>query len=294
MRISKPQNSVRLNSIINITALVSIHYFEFDKNFHFSGERHSYWEMVYVDSGSVHVTAEGKEHVLGQGEIIFHKPDEFHTISADKKTPSNVFVITFVTNSKRMSWFENKKTVLPRDLRHYIKTIIAEGKKTFDLPFNDPHMMSLKFSEAPPLGGLQLIKGALEHLLIMMIRTEEENLRKRKPIDEENSENAMVNEIIKLLADNVYGKITVNEICGQLSYSKTYISKIFNENVGCTIIEYYTGIKVKEARKLIREKCYTFAEISNMLCFSNPHYFSKVFKKVTNMTPREYLQAVTI
>ena len=155
-------------------------------------------------------------------------------------------------------------------------------------------MMSLKFSEAPPLGGLQLIKGALEHLLIMMIRTEEENLRKRKPIDEENSENAMVNEIIKLLADNVYGKITVNEICRQLSYSKTYISKIFNENVGCTIIEYYTGIKVKEARKLIREKCYTFAEISNMLCFSNPHYFSKVFKKVTNMTPREYLQAVTI
>lgn len=294
MKTNKPLNSVRLNSLINITALVSIHYFEFDKNFHFSGERHNYWEMVYVDSGNVYVTAEGKEHVLGQGEIIFHKPDEFHTISADKKTPSNVVVITFVTNSKRMRWFEDKRTVLPRDLRHYIKTIISEGRKTFDLPFNNPHMMRLKFADNPPLGGLQLIKAALEQLLIMMIRIEEEKLRKRRLVDEENSENNIVDEIIRLLSGNIYGKITVNEICRNLSYSKTHISKTFNENMGCTIIEYYTIMKIKEAKKLIREKCYSFTEISNMLCFSNPHYFSKVFKKITNMSPREYLQSVTM
>ncbi len=294
MKTKKPLNSVKLNNLINITAIVSIHYFEFDKNFHFSGERHNYWEMVYVDSGNVFVTAEGKEHVLGQGEIIFHKPDEFHTISADKKTPSNVFVMTFVTSSKRMRWFENKRTVLPRELRHYIKTIIDEGRKTFDLPFNNPHMMSLKFADNPPVGGLQLIKTALEQLLVLMIRTEEENIKKRKSLEGENSGNKIVNEIVKILSENIYGKISVNEICQNLSYSKTYVSKIFNENMGCTIVEYYTGLKIKEARKLIREKCYSFTEISSILCFSNPHYFSKVFKKVTNMSPREYLQSVTM
>lgn len=291
----KPANAVKLGNLINITAIMSIHYFEFDKNFHFTGERHDYWEMVYVDSGSVHVTAEEKSHILGQGEVIFHKPDEFHTISADKKTPSNVFVITFVSLSKNMAWFKDRKTILPKELRPYIKTIISEGTKTFDLPFNNPHMSRLVFADNPPFGGLQIIKTALEQLLIMLIRTEETETKKRKDnSDMESSDNYLVSTVMQMLSDNVYGRISVEEICKKLSYSKTYISKIFNKNCGCTIIEYYSKLKIKEAKKLIREKYYSFTEISNMLCFNSPHYFSKVFKKVTNMSPSEYLQSVTM
>lgn len=287
-------NAVKLVSSINITKIVSIHYFEFDKNFHFAGEMHDYWEMVYVDSGNVHVKAGEENHILGQGEIIFHKPNEFHTISADKKTPSNVFVITFVAASKNMEWFKNKKTILPKDLRPYIKTLIKEGGKTFDLPFNNPEMSELTLSENQPFGGLQIIRTTLEQLLIMLIRTDENETKSNIISDSESSDNHLVNAVIQLLEDNIYGKITVEEICKKLNYSKTYISKIFNKNCGCTIIEFYTKLKIKEAKKLIREKYYSFTEISNMLYFSNPHYFSRVFKKNANMTPSEYLHAVSM
>ncbi len=71
-----------------------------------------------------------------------------------------------------------------------------------------------------------------------------------------------------------------------------YISRIFNKSCGYTIIAYYAELKIKEAKKLIREDRYSFAEISNMLCFNNPHYFTRVFKKTANMTPKDYKNSV--
>ena len=283
----------KLANVINISKIVTMHYFEFDKNFHFSGEAHDFWEMVYVDSGEVLITADKNNYVLKHGEVIFHKPNEFHTISSNKKTPSNVFVISFATASKSMIYFKNKKMALPEYLRSYIKTLIREGRETFILPFNNPELRELQSSDNPPFGGQQIIRTTLEQLLIMLIRTQEQ--RSKAPSifpDKESMDNHLVNAVLDILKEHVYSIITVEEICSKLNYSKTYISKIFNQNSHCTIVEFYTDLKIKEAKKLIRENAYTFAEISNMLCFNNPHYFSRVFKKKTNMTPREYLNSV--
>ena len=189
----------------------------------------------------------------------------------------------------------DKVTTLPQELKPYINIIINEGRKTFDLPFNDPYAPCLEFSKTPPFGGLQFIKTALEQLLINLIRIEnaKETARKKKSSETE-PENRLTNEIITLLEGNIYRKITVPEICRKLSYSKAYISKVFSENMEQTIIAYYTSLKIKEAKKLIRERIYSLTEIANMLHFSDPHYFSRVFKKETNMSPRAYLKSVTI
>ena len=45
---------------------------------------------------------------------------------------------------------------------------------------------------------------------------------------------------------------------------------------------------MKEAKRLIREGNESFAEISNRLGFSDPHYFSRIFKKICGQTPMEY------
>lgn len=283
----------KLVNVINVTKIVTMHYFEFDKNFHFPGEVHDFWEMVYVDSGEVLITADKNNYILKRGELIFHKPNEFHTISSNKKTPANVFVISFASLSQSMIYFKNRKMVLPEPLKHYIKTLIREGRETFDLPFNNPELRELKLNAASPFGSQQIIRTTLEQLLIMLIRTQEQHSKAPSIFpDKESMDNHLVNAVLDILKEHIYGTITVEEICSKLNYSKTYISKIFNQNCHCTIVEFYTDLKIKEAKKLIRENTYTFTEISNMLCFNNPHYFSRVFKKKTNMTPREYLNSV--
>lgn len=85
-----------------IEALVSLHYFEFAKDFVFRGERHNFWELLYVDKGDVEVMADSIGYKLTQGDLIFHKPNEFHSVWANRKIAPNIIVISFICRSEAM------------------------------------------------------------------------------------------------------------------------------------------------------------------------------------------------
>lgn len=55
-----------------------------------------------------------------------------------------------------------------------------------------------------------------------------------------------------------------------------------------TISDYIASVKIEHAKELIDTHKYLMYEISDLLGFENPYYFSKVFKKVTGIAPREY------
>jgi len=60
-----------LNKEFVIKSIVSLHYFEFAKDFLFKGEKHDFWEFLYVDKGEVEVLADESGYNLKQGDIIF-------------------------------------------------------------------------------------------------------------------------------------------------------------------------------------------------------------------------------
>ncbi len=280
----------KIANLISINKIVTIHYYELDKTFFFEGESHNFWELVYVDAGEVEINANKNTYFLGQGEIIFHKPNEFHTLKANKNAPANVFVLSFVCSSEAMKLFKDKTLHLPPKLKRYIAAIIDEYNQTFDkMNFKD---MELKLRENARIGGQQMIRTHLEQLLIMLIRAQQEKRQETIFPSKESMENHLTLQMMHIIEEKVYSRITVEEICATLNYSRTYLSKIFKLHSGHTISEYITMLKIQEAKKLIRQERYTFTEISDMLAFDNPHYFSSVFKRKTNMTPSEYKNSV--
>lgn len=78
--------STRMKKEINIESIVTIHYFEYMKNFVFQGESHDFWELLYVDKGEVSVRAENEWLTLHAGDIIFHRPNEFHAFESIGKS----------------------------------------------------------------------------------------------------------------------------------------------------------------------------------------------------------------
>ena len=52
--------------------------------------------------------------------------------------------------------------------------------------------------------------------------------------------------------------------------------------------DYFIKKKIEYAKRLIRENKYNFTEISDRLSFDNPQYFSRVFKRVTGITPTAF------
>ena len=68
----------------------------------------------------------------------------------------------------------------------------------------------------------------------------------------------------------------------------SYFCRFFKKNVGVSIMDYFTKIKIEQAMKLIAEGELSFRTISERLGFESPEYFSRVFKRKTGLTPTEY------
>ena len=285
---------VRLKDQISVEKLFTVHYFEYPKNFSFPGEAHDFWEFVYVDKGEMDAQAGDEHYHLKQGEAIFHKPDEFHKHSANHRVAPNVFILSFVCNSSQMQFFENKILYIPEKLRPLISSILAESRNTFEMPFNEVELKQMKFKDDGIIGGQQMIRTYLEQFLILLLRSGKQNYEPVYSADE-NLESRMAEKIADTIEKSLYGnKITVTDICTAHGYSKAYLSRIFKDNMGCTMTEYMSKVKINEAKRLIREKGMNFTQISDALSFSNPLYFSRVFRRVTGMSPSEYRKSVNL
>ncbi len=281
----------QLSTIINIHKIVTLNYFECESTFCYKGERHNFWELVYVDKGKLIIETEDDSITLGQGQCIFHKPNEFHVHKADGTSAPNYFVLCFVCNSSHMQFFRNKRFDLSSQMRRYISNIIKEARNVFVLPQTSSQNKELEVSPNETIGGQQMIRTYLEQLLISLVR--EQYGKTNLPTGgSETLEENLVGQMIRKLNMYIYQRVSVEQFCKEMNYSKAYLSRIFLNECGCTIHDYITDRKVREAKKLIREHIYNFTQISDMLCFSNPFYFSRVFKKKTGMSPSEYKNSV--
>ena len=277
----------KLQNAINISKIVTLHDYEFDKSFVFDGETHDFWEMVYVDKGQVEVRSDSDTLILSQGEIIFHRPNEFHSIKAFHSAP-NFFVVSFECHSPLTVYLEKYHTVLNKTLRGFICSIIREAESAYVIPKNDPSLKKLTKKPAAPIGTEQLIKTYLEQLLIFLIRNIVKNEGPSVFPSKESMENHLVASAKRLLEEKAEEPFRVDDLCKALGYSKSYLSKLFREQTGDTIASYAVSQKIKQAKRLIREGGYNFSQISDRLGFDNPQYFSRVFKRVTGMTPTEF------
>lgn len=284
----------KIPNILPVDEIDTIHYFELDKNFQSRGESHDCWEFVYVDKGVVIADADGVRHVLRQGDGIFHKPDEYHTHSANGVVAPNIFIISFVCKSPSMAYFQDRVLRIPEKLRHLIASILTESHNTFEMPFNDVYLRKMEVKPDGVIGGLQMIRTYLEQFLILLLRSESKHQTTIIRTGE-NVEGRLAAQMAKVIEENVYGtRMTVEDICTLHGYSRAYLSRIFKDNHGCTMTEYMSRVKIDEAKRLMRERAMNFTQISDALSFSNPLYFSRVFKRVTGMSPTEYCKSIKI
>lgn len=278
---------IRPKTLINISRIVTIHYYEFGPNFVFQGESHDFWEMVYVDKGKVQVRRDEEDLILKQGELLFHQPNEFHSIRSLDSSP-NFFVISFSSASPAMAYFEKRRTQLDATLKPYLSSIIKEAEKTYNIPKNDPNLRKLHRKEDAPLGGEQLIQTYLEQLLIFLLRTVTKEGSLVSFPKKGSQEDPLVSAIKQYLAQHITDTVRVEDICNEFDYSRSYLTKRFRSETGQGLAAYFIALKVEEAKRLIRESDLNFAQISERLSFDNPQYFSRVFKKHTGMTPTEF------
>ncbi len=284
-----------LPAVFSVENIITFFYMELSKDFQYDGEQHDFWEMVYIDKGEMLCTADNNRFTLKSGEVTFHKPNEYHNLSGNQSVPPNVSIVSFECHSEAMRHFEGKIIRLNAEERALMSLLFEEGMACFRLadPEN-PLLQRLETLPDAPFGGRQMIKNLLEVLLVKLYRHKE-------TMDKHNRLNVHINgmdvpievkEILDLLHDKVYDKLTVADIAKAMGKSETTVKTLFSLYRPGGIIRYFNSLKIREAKRMIREGHRNFAQIAEILGFDTAQYFSRCFKSFTHMTPSEYRRSI--
>lgn len=282
-----------IDEMITIESIISIHYFEFVSNYVFSGERHDFWELLFVDKGKVKVRADDEWHMLEQGDVIFHKPNEFHSIWGDGMIASNIVVVSFDCKSYSMDFFKNKALKVSAPMQNLLGEIVKEGKNTYSNDLGMGYTRLIKKDHVVP-GCEQLIKIYLETFLIKLVMegSSVKRIQSHSSISKERMEEDIISRVREYLGENINKDLNFDDICFKFFIGKTRLKTMFKKSTGYGVMEYFRMLKIEKAKELIRENSYNITEIASILAYDSVHYFSRCFKKCTNMSPSEYANSV--
>lgn len=101
--------------------------------------------------------------------------------------------------------------------------------------------------------------------------------------------NHVVNNVKKYIRENTAKKLTLNDVSKLFNISPNYLSVLFSKYNDVGFSDYINQCKVEAAKKMLMDEDMKIYEIADELGFESAFYFSRVFKKITGMSPRDYL-----
>jgi two-component system response regulator YesN len=107
---------------------------------------------------------------------------------------------------------------------------------------------------------------------------EENNMKNRRIVDE----------ALAYIKENYSGQISLEELARYVNVHPVHLSRLFSKDVGNTFKYILTEVRIEEAKRLLKDINYRVYEISCMVGYEKPRYFSELFRNVTGLTPLEY------
>ncbi|MDR1157312.1 MAG: helix-turn-helix domain-containing protein [Oscillospiraceae bacterium] len=188
------------------------------------------------------------------------------------------------------SFFQKAKTIIPVNssfltLFHY--DFINNTYKLlndFDIPPNvmfDDELLSDLYKKAT-VSVLDMVRW-LNHFIDKAIAC----------LDEKKPNDTIIEKAKSYIQENYTNDINRQNIARVLAINSDYLSRLFNKQVGISIPEYVTGMRIERAKQLMSMNMLV-SNISTAVGITNFSYFSRIFKKYTGMSPREYKKSLSV
>ncbi len=269
--------------LIRVNSFYTVNFFDLSPFFHTNFHNHDCWELFYVDSGEVNCITESDSRILKAGDVIFHCPGSVHNTVCNGKRAAAIFNVLFFIDSPAMEFLSGKSLKVPEKLLPTLRNFINECNKTY-LVSEHP----LKSKKKAPFGGEQLSRIYLEEFLLLMIRVLQNDNQTEHYAAENDTDNVLIDDICEFLSENVYNTVTLRDLCERFHFGKSYLSEQFKKCKGSSIMSFFLGLKLAEAKRMLREENLTIGQISEKLGFESPEYFSRYFKKRVGHSPRDF------
>ena len=289
-------NEIKNEQVFEVTALTGAYYFVTKPAFEARWERYDFSQLFLVLGGEGVYFTETGTYPFHAGELIYRPA--FQKSRYEWRSEQVEFaLIDFVCASKAMQAFGEEPMPLGEEERatlfDLMKTAaricepvkrLGEGEKGQQVKKDVPRVV------------LNFLYSSLERCLCMLYcRAEgiELLLNESQKVSDHLSKTKLVSEVKAYLAAHVREKLSLPALCARLWVSQATLAKKFKSETGQSLIEYFTDLKIEQARLAIATTPKTFTEIAEELGFSSVGYFSKLFKAKMGMTPTAYSRYVS-
>ena len=248
----------------------------------FTGEQHNFFELTYVDTGTMYTEVDGVTYALREKEMILYGPGQFHKqYTNEDQSVSYVTVLFHMDNLSQDAdpdWYASLiNRVFPYTKKTYtlMKTIVQESAS--GLPYTDSLTLCL-----------------LTELIIRLLQGEFTATATANPasVARQNYQDELFEQVIAYVESKLYEPLTIAEICQQFSLSRSSLQLLFKNAVNQSPKKYISDMKLEKSCQMLRENKYTVSEIALKLGYSSIHYFSNAFNQKYHISPSEYAKRI--
>lgn len=275
------REKIHLPTVISVDGLNSIYHFNL-KDRTGRGELHDFYELVFVEEGFYYVILDGERIVVPPGSCVFFAPNAFHSGDGVTRSTATVSIVSFDSTSPAMCYFDNRVCALNADQRRRLESFFADG-----LRFCRHIKGGLQALEGVQEHELQMLKNELELLLLSLYCQE----KTPAPSNRKQYRKESFCRISDYVKAHIAESLTLSELAKACSMSEAALKSLCREFCGCGPIEYLISVRIAAAKRMIRQSGMNFTEIAAATGFGTLHYFSRVFRARTGMTPTEYAKA---
>lgn len=225
---------------------------------------------LYCQSGCGVVLMNGKHYTLEKHQIICIPSNVPHTYYADAQDPWTFFRIQFTCPASSFKHFMQEGPA-------YRNNLSADRVYNISKYLNElMEIANFNYTEAYIIISSQLLQIILTYSFIC------------KNTNSADDQNAVLNRCISYMENHYDKEITLEQLSEVTGLSISYISTIFRANLNTSPINYLIHLRIEKACELLRMSNSKIYEVAYAVGYDNPLYFSRLFKKHMNMSPKEY------
>ena len=227
--------------------------------------------LIYCTEGSGSIWLGDNEYCLQANEAFCIPKYQGHRYSANRDNPWSILWVHFKGEDTKYYPIDERKIIKFTSVNSTYRMIYF-----FELLFR---VLEGNYT----LGNFIYISQVLSLILAEIYHRE-----KRDAIQVQNRN---VTNVVRYMYKNINKILTLDQIAQEFELSKSYLNAIFQANTQHSPMDFFINLKMKEACKILRSSDLYIYEVAGQLGYSDQYYFSRLFKKVVGMTPKEYKQS---
>lgn len=229
------------------------------------------YQILYVANGKTHFWFDGREEIVSAGHMVLYKPEEIQKYVYYLEDSPEVFWIHFTgSDVKNILAYHG----ISLDEHVFYCGVLPDYKALFRKIIQELQLCRYGYED--------YIASLFNDILLLVDRQQHEQKKATGNVQEQ------IERAAAYFNENYNTKISIDDYAESLHISTNWFIHNFKQYAGMSPAQYILSLRMVNAQSLLERTTYNIKEISEIVGYENPLYFSRVFKKEIGKSPAQY------